>query len=522
MFGHCQDVVLTGRSIMTETMKTLTQISVVILAGIVFVSCQAPVATVITTGKDSYFSYEFVDVYIDGGERLKEVNFSVVVLKNDMLITTIGAQEEVRMKYIAETNQWEGKWPVPWNPAPGKYTIRLTIPENENHPEVHPVRDGPDGYRDDGRLRRPISNGVKTTSFEIVRREAQEVEPALCVVNWENMRPLRSLRLRCPDGKMGDWTKIFDWLEWLGADALWFIAGQTSAYTKKISTAFPWNQDNLELLNDMAREAEKRGIKSGAWVACYYTFGPKKYHPDYKFGWDYKRSQDTSIETEAISILDEKRLSEIIEFTRKLYQIEELDYVGLDYIPDDYGGVELVDAFVSEMNVEVPDGWTQFSLMERMNWLGKIIKRTKNREIPLIDKWNWWRAHRISSIVKKIKDGAEIKKPLWAFLLSWERGWQHGQDPLMFQDAGVDINAVMLYQANCAQFNALLEHWSSYVGKDDVNIVAGNQVDWFWHQNSLDPPGPQKFYTRLIRGINEMHRDGRVRGLFINDLSRAF
>lgn len=468
----------------------------VIPLGIIFLSCQPPTPIILTTGQDSYFRYEFVDVYISGGERLKDIDFRVLVIKNDSLVITIGDKKEIKMKYNSETDQWKGRWPVPWYASPGEYTLKLSLLESENLP-------------------------IDTT-FLIKRREPQKIQAGLCVVNWENMRPLRGLRLRCPDGELGGWKKIFDWLEWMGADALWFIAGQTSAYTTEICSLFPWNADNLEMIDDIAREAKRRGIKSGAWVSCYYIFGPKRYNPDYKFGWDYRRSLGTSVPTDAISILDERRLADIIEFTKKLYEIEELSYIGLDYIPDDYGAIELVDEFVSEMNVQLPDEWNKFSLLERKNWLGRIVKRPRNREIPLIDQWNWWRAHRISSIIRKISDGAEIKRPLWAFILSWERGWQHGQDPIMFQDAGVDINAVMLYQANCAQFNTLLRQWSRYIGRDDVNIVAGNQVDWFWHQNSLDPPGPLLFYNRLIRGINEMHQDGMIRGLFINDLSRAF
>ena len=398
------------------------------------------------------------------------------------------------MSYSKPRRRWEGRWAVPWNAPAGKYTLKATVPDVE----------------------------IKETYFNIIRPEKYKMPETLSVVTWENMRRFRRIKMTGPDGEVGGWKKIFDWLQWMGADTFWFIAGQTSAYLEKLCPSFPWNSDNLSMLEEVINEAHRRGIKTGAWISCYYTFGPKKYQPDYKRGWDYKRGRNISIPTDAISILDEKRLKEIIEFAKKLEKIDKLDYIGLDYIPDDYGGMELVDEFVHEMDIDVPDDWEDKSFKERMNWLGRIVKRTTQRKIPLIDKWNWWRAHRISSIIKDIKDGAEITKPLWAFVLSWEKGWQHGQDAVMFQSAGVDINAVMLYQADRKQFDFLLSDWNRYIKKDDANIIVGNQIDWFWHQRTLSPPGPEEFYDRLLMGKKSIYNDGEAKGIFINDLSRAF
>lgn len=452
------------------------------------------------TEKEYYFHNVLVPVYVqDKHEKLKDKDFRVLVFRNGVPVVTIGDKRDIKLKYITQRHQWEGAWPIPWNAPVGEYELKLWV--------------SPEEFK---------KINTRETNFKIARRKPQEIPEALCILTWENMKFFHTMQLTGPDGEKGDWRKIFDWAEWMGADTFWFIAGQTSAYIKKIPSEFPWNTDNIEMLDDVVKESHKRGIKCGAWISCYYTFGPRKYQPDYKYGWDYKRSIKTSVLTDAISILDEKRLTDIIEFAKKLEAINELSYIGFDYIPDDYGGMELVNTFVSEMEVDLPERWESKSFKERMDWLGNIVKRVENRDIALIDQWNWWRAHRISTIIKRIKEGANITKPLWAFILSWEKGWQHGQDPIMFQDAGVDINAVMLYQANRKQFNELIKDWHDYVKEDEVNVVCGNQIDWYWHQNMLDPPGPEEYYRRLITGMENIYNDGLAKGIFVHDLSRAF
>ncbi|MBU3956262.1 hypothetical protein KJ633_07345, partial [bacterium] len=52
--------------------------------------------------------------------------------------------------------------------------------------------------------------------------------------------------------------------------------------------------------------------------------------------------------------------------------------------------------------------------------------------------------------------------------------------------------------------------------------VPGNQIDFYWHQKSLNPPAPEEHYSRLITATDDIYKDGLAKGLFINDLSRAF
>ena len=48
------------------------------------------------------------------------------------------------------------------------------------------------------------------------------------------------------------------------------------------------------------------------------------------------------VETSAVSLGDEKRVSDIIEFVKLLNECKEVDYIGMDYIRNAFGGYELV------------------------------------------------------------------------------------------------------------------------------------------------------------------------------------
>ncbi len=91
----------------------------------------------------------------------------------------------------------------------------------------------------------------------------------------------------------------------------------------------------------------------------------------------------------------------------------------------------------------------------------------------------------------------------------------------MFSDAGMDIDALMLYEANRQQFDILLDDWHNYVKKGQANLALGNVVDWPLHQKILNPPGPEEFYNRLIDATKKIYNDGTADAMFIHDLARA-
>jgi len=455
------------------------------------------------TEKKTHLHYDFVDISAGVRDKNFKKDFRhrilpAIIYRGISPVPTIGKKWSVELKYDEKNGGWRGRWPVPWNAPDGKYRIRIWLP-----PEM----------REKIRLR--------DIKFLIGRREPRKLKPGLCVMTMENMRPLKTMRVKGPDGETGDWKKLFDWLEFSGANTFWYMAGQTSAYAQRLPDDFPWNNENLDFIDDLAKEAEKRGIDFGYWVQCYLTFGPRRYRPDYEYGWDYKYELGKPIPTRGISIGDKKRIEDIVKFIKRLESIEEIDYIGLDYIRTAKGGLELVDEFVKEMEVEVPRKWNEFSKRERMDWLGRIAERTRGRDIPIIDQWNWWRARQAARVLRRIKEEAGLTKPLWVFNLSWEKGWQHGQDVVMKNDAGVDIVAVMLYESDLEQLDCLIEEWNEYLNTGDANLIVGDDYDWPLHQYTLNPAGPEDFYGRTLKAMENIYGDGPVSGIFTHDLARA-
>ena len=463
----------------------------------------SPSYTYLETEKSNHLHYDFVGISARTRDRRFKEEFKnsilrAIVYKGISPVPTVGKKWFVKLKYNGKDGSWQGKWSVPWNAPEGEYRVKIWL-----FPK----------------LKKKVR--LRECRFFISRREPRELTPGLCVMTMENMRPLKTMRVKGPNGETGDWRKLLDWVEFSGANTFWYMAGQTSAYQERLPDDFPWNLGNLDHIDDLAKEAKKRNIDFGYWVQCYLTLGPPKYRANYEYGWDYKGDLGKSIPTRGISIRDKKRMEDIIKFIKKLNSIEEVDYVGLDYVRTAGSGLELVDEFVREMEVEVPERWEGFSQREKMDWLGRIVERTSGRDIPLIDQWNWWRARQVAIILKRIKEEAGLNKPLWLFNLGWERGWQHGQDVVMMNDAGADIIAVMLYESDLGQLDRFVEDWHNYLKKKDANLIVGDDYDWPLHQYTLNPAGPEDFYGRTLKAMENIYGDGFVSGIFTHDLARA-
>jgi len=150
------------------------------------------------------------------------------------------------------------------------------------------------------------------------------------------------------------------------------------------------------------------------------------------------------------------------------------------------------------------------------------VERQWQSDPDFYDCWNWWRAHLGAEIVRDIRAKAKLRKPLWIFILSWWHGRQHGQDPLMFNDAGVSLLAPMLYQVpNRTHFNIMVKDWNEYLRAGQVNLIPGDQVDFHWHQFTTRPAAPEEMYDRIVTAHTRYERDGLTCGAFWHDINRA-
>ncbi|MEW6557920.1 MAG: hypothetical protein AB1349_11330 [Elusimicrobiota bacterium] len=451
----------------------------------------------LSTNKKLYYHWEFIKITAKIktkklAEKYKTEPFYVSVFKDKNRIITIGGLGKIPLIYNSKKMVWEGKWPCPWNADDGKYYIEPFLAQNIK---------------------------FSTTHFFIKRRKLKRVFPrGFGILTFENATTLSTLKMKNPNGKETGFKGMFDWTEFIGADAFWYLAGQTKAETPNPDEHFPWTEKNISKLPELGKEAHNRGLKFGTYIISYLTYGHYKYK-NYRYAYDYIAEEGGPVETRAISLADEKRVSDIIKLVRVLNDIPEIDYIGLDYIRNALGGYELVDEFVQEINVKLPEGWEKYNATRRMAWLAN--EKVARLNMSLIDQWQWWRAHRVAKIIKRITTEVKLKKPLWVFTLSWEKGWQHGQDPVMVADAGADIDAVMLYETDRDRFNILLDDWHNYIKKIQANIIVGNVVDFPLHQKILNPPAPEEFYNRIVEATKKIYNDTIVDSVFVHDLSRA-
>lgn len=490
---------------------------------------QAAFPLELETRQSEYMRYDLIPVTVRTndarGNPTSDEPPDVVVMHDGEVVETIGHfPEQVRLRWDARQKAWVGNWPPGWNPEPGSYRIEakmqldpaewswkgaLTAEEQEDEDEEIT----PEGE----------AWAISQAEFELQAREKPPLDPGLCVATWEfDFHET----FKGPDGSSGDWRKLFEWVEYVGADAFWFRGAVTEAAAAPLTLEQPFKPINLEAIPRLGAEAHRRGLKFGAWAVAYSTY-PKKNtdaKPDYDFAIDVSRSTGATSEHNFISLLDDRRVEHLADFFKKMQASEHVDMVGLDYMRSDRGGYEMTDRFTREMPVELPDGWANWDQNRRMRWMAvKIEEEWRASGDPdFYEAWNWWRAHLGANIVRRILEKSQVTKPTWIFVLSWLHGIQHGQDPLMFTDAGITMLAPMLYQVpNRGHFDTLTESWHNYIHEGQINLVPGDQVDFYWHQKTKDPAAPAELYDRIVTAHNQFINGGHTQGAFWHDINRA-
>jgi len=443
----------------------------------------------LSAGKKAYLHYELVDVALSTRDsevtaRWRQNPPVVTVTHDGSEVTTVAGLRRLPLR--EDGAAWRGLWPVPWNAEPGEYRLSLSSAD-------------------------ALGDRLQASGFRIERRKPAPIPKGLSILTLESVTPLAEMKVKAPDGTEKDWRGLLDWAQYVGADAFWMLGGQTPGK----NPGEVWVTTNLDMIPKVAHECHARGLKFGVYAMCYLTMSTRTVG-----GYEYARDvqEGASLPTRAISLRDPRRPRDVSALLAKFAASPDVDYVGLDYIRNALGGYELADEFFAEMpGVSPPPDWTRLSEEQRMVWFAR--KKIMRRDMAFIDAWQWWRAHKVGQIVNGIKARVGARKPLWAFTLTWDKGWNHGQDPVMMNDAGVDVDALMLYEATKEQYDALVGDWHRYVHRGDVQLVVGDVIDWPLHQR--DPAGPGEFYRRETKAVDEIYADGPAAGVFFHDAARA-
>jgi hypothetical protein len=468
-------------------------------------------ASYLKTDQGEYYRYQIVNLSLKPDSRLKvnpdSASLQVSFRHGDSLISGVGNCAEIALRYDKKDSIWRGTWAMPWNPPLGSYQAVLSVTSKQAKVDSITL----------------LSSYVTTlllsdsTAFVIKSRTPQTIPDGFCAMTIESAGNMLNAKLPSPVKNQRHWTNFADWAKYLGADAVWYSVGWTIEDYPGINDKNPWIKENFKVFPKLAEECHKQGLQFGGYVGSYLLWGK----PLRKLKYDYSLEAKNGrvYPNHHVNLDDAKRRADIVMILKLLQEDPNVDFIGLDYIRPGAGGYETVDAFVEQMNIEKPAGWNKWSKKDRILWVARQVKPMSDR--PIRARWQWWQAHRSATAVEKLIAEAGVTKPVWGFTLGWDKGHEHGQDPPMMNDAGLDLDAMMIYESNAQQCFEMTNVWSKYLKGDEVQMMAGQQIDWVLLQKSTVPAAPEEFYWRLTDAIKGTTDGGRVKGLFWHDLFRG-
>jgi hypothetical protein len=451
--------------------------------------------------RNTLYHHDTLEVTIESDLYLDPNLLRMKVYSGGQKILCLGKTQELEFteqKRRDKRYRYRSVFLPSWNQPDGQYEIRLTYGGNQ-------VVTGD-----------PI--------LFILKRRVPPKLYGLSVVDLEMNRSILSKSVTGPGGEKKGYLALLDWAQYMGADAIWVLAGETTSFPGRIASdtslnAPWWDAGPIENLDLLKNRATDYGIEMGAYIMCFYVPGSDGIPPRYESGLGYNSETDRLYRSRFISLGCEQRIRDIIELVRTFQNDPDIRYIGFDFIRTGRGdGYELAPLVVQETNIRTPREWERMNAAEQARWFARKLEVEKD---PIVmEKWRWWRARTAARIVERIIAEAGVTKPVWVYTLGWDHGREHGQDPVMFFDAGVMIDAVMLYESDRFQFPRMLEQWKCYMKAGQGNILIGNCVDSrLLDSESLSPP--QEFYRRNTAGYGGILNGGVASGIFFHDLSRG-
>jgi len=451
----------------------------------------------------NFLRYELVpfEVTINHEEMgsFPDMHATVEVFQDGKPVSLVDGRTKLSLKKDTPHGKFIGNWPIPYNPPPGTYVaeVEVSSPTWENAKvfesafTIQPLK--PNG----------MPAGYAALTMEGGKRLIGGAVPAL-----DGSDSLRA-------------ANAIDWAKFMGADTYCFLMAQTSAWDHFSPRDFPFNRGDMEVGRKYAKAAHAAGLKFGGYMTTFKVMGDAWNQVPYQFALGYDPDSDEVVQDRFISVEDPKRRQDIIGFLKEMDQDPDVDMVGLDYVRTGDAGYEMVDEFVNDMNVPGPENFWSLSKEERIHWLAKTVETNrKKKDSPVVALFDWWRAHKVATIIHGILEESKISKPVFTFTLGWKMGHEHGQDPAMLIDAGVGYNHIMLYQSDRSTLASMKTQWPEYLARGNGMYAPGEMVDFNWVQKSLDPPGPQELYNREVETLHQWFPVNAQIGMFWHDLYR--
>jgi len=489
-------LLLLGGGIVAKATLTETPKSAVVVP-----SVSQTVPDVITVmPKRNYLRYELVpfEVQVSRQEQtyFHRMDATVEVFRAGKSVAMPDGRAKLRLRKDPANGKFVGNWPIPYNPPPGTYVAQVVV--------TGPQWAAPRSFE---------------SAFTIAPLSPKGLYPGYSALTMEGGKQLIQGAVPSLDGSEGtNAAHAIEWAKFMGANLYCYLIGQTSVWDTFQPRNFPFNRGEVQTGKRYAKLAHEAGLRFAGYLTTFKVIGDAWDQVPYDFALEYDEATDRAVPSRFISLDDVRRHKDIVALLQELDQDPNIDMVGLDYVRTGFGGFELVDEFVKDMSVPGPANFWSLPKSERIDWLARTVDRKLNRDV--VELFEWWRAHKVALTLKKILDEAQMGKPVFTFTLGWQMGHQHGQDPAMFVDAGVDYSHIMLYEGDRAILESMKKQWPDYLSRANGMYALGEMVDFNWVQRSIDPAGPDELYRRQVEIFRNWYPVNAHVGMFWHDLYR--
>lgn len=466
--------------------------------------------------KAEYWRYEFVELTVaEKGAGVSGKQFPILaakIKKDGQDASSFSGREILPLFYDSSAKMWRGKWPLFWNISPGDYRAELLRPDGKA-PESE-IYGGPAG---NFQARFVPRDSVASVAFKIQARQPMDLPPGFCAMTLE---PGRASYNAFPgvNGEKSSWFRLLEWARFMHADAFWHDAGMTHIWGRVNEKNFPWDRSHLAMAKLIASEAKSQGLSYGVYTVSFRVEGNYEKTP-YTFTTAYDHICDDLEHPRYISVTDSRRQQDLVALLKELDAVDGVTWLGLDYVRNNNGGLELVDEFLQDMGFYLSPEMKAGALEERQKWLGRLLVKKDDQRLEGL--WNWFKAHKTCEVVRDILTRAQVKKPVWMFLLGWKQGHQHGQDPFMFVDAGISLIAPMFYEVDPARLELMIKDWQAYLKRGAGALVVGQPVDSPLLHNFRNLNGPEEHYQRQMEALDGFKGLTNQMGFFWHDINRA-
>ena len=354
---------------------------------------------------------------------------------------------------------------------------------------------------------------IERASFKLFARKVKKVSDSFHIWTVEYGGNYDRIKVDYLTDRKTSKNNIDRWMKFLNIDNLFIMVGQTNAKLPVVNKDMPWIPYNLKSWKDFVNE--HRNFSMGGYIGSFLAFGPaRRKMTQYTFSYDYELSKKRLYKSNFISITDKNRVGDIIKLAKEIDRDPNIKFVGLDYIRAGFGDFENYKRFCNIFNIKIKGK----DEMEKIKNLAYLVKT----DDIYSKKWKYYLAIEAADVIKKVAEN--INKPLWCFTLGWDQGHEHGQDPVIFSDAGADLIMVMMYESSQKMHKRMMPDWAEYLSKvKGLQIVVGETLDLPLNDaNEVEKSGPEEMLRRFVSDYNSFNKNGNLKGFFIHDLTRAF